>query len=106
MDGNKLAAFIKDWVVGQPCRKAGKGRERLVGPPAQACPGEKTVSRSVIDLYIAAIISLYKQQQQDGVNNKPHPHTGPIRQLIDIIKRSKHAQSKAAFKDKEKGERY
>lgn len=106
MDGNKLAAFIKDWVVGRPCRKAGKRGERLVGPPAQARPGEKTVSRSVIDLYIAAIVGLYEQQRQDGVNNKPHPCTGPIRQLINTIKRSKHAQSKAAFKDKGKGERY
>ena len=104
MTGPKLAAFVQEWVVGRSRRKAGK--RQIYGPPPPLAPGEQEIGAETVKSYIAAVVKLWEEQCEDGVNNHNHPWTGAIKKIVDTLNRNKGAQRRQNYVDKGKGQSY
>lgn len=99
--------------MGRKKRKAGKKKKRKAcavdedaeeGSESEEEGGrDETISASTVDQYVAAMVSLWEDQQRAGVNSYPHPRSGPVHELIDTLKRTQVAKDRREYKDRGRG---
>ena len=117
MDGDKLAAFLQDTVVGRKKRKDGKKKEETPAAPLDADIDEdaltifdalgavdeengQSVSFSTAAGYVSAIVDLWTEQVKAGVNTAQHPRLGAVTAIVDTESRKRAKREKAQYVDR------
>jgi len=75
----------------------------LVADAIKAVEREDSLSESSIKLYVAAIVDLWKQQSQQGINAFPNPREGPARALLQTLRIKQVKEHKATYADRGPG---
>ncbi|DBA00966.1 TPA: LOW QUALITY PROTEIN: hypothetical protein N0F65_006227 [Lagenidium giganteum] len=86
--GAKLNLFLHEEILNRQSKRPEKNS-------SNQCVGVSTV-----ELYVAAVTDLYKQQRDRAMNSNSHPRNSTIASLLTTLKREKHALDRNQFVDR------
>lgn len=103
--GNKMTLFAK-YMSLRPKKRAGRRRpgEEARTRPTKEGEVVKTISSATRNQIVAAIVDLWTQQREAGVNSNPHPREGIYQAYRATVARQKRDKAHREFEDRGLGE--
>lgn len=66
----------------------------------------QTVSGSTVNLYVAAVVDIYKQQVAMRMNNHPHPREGTVKNFLGGLRKTSELKRRLEHVDRGAGDTY
>ena len=63
----------------------------------------QNVGLSTVQIYVAAVVDLWRQQQEKGVNANDNPRLGAVSKLIDVMRKDVQKAKRLAYADRGAG---
>lgn len=103
----KLLAWIQEEFFGHPIepRRGGKSASHLKSedPAEDADEVTRTFAAATIEFYVSAIVSLYNEQTQHGMNSYPHPRTPLVADILASKKSEESKRRRVEYEDRGRG---
>lgn len=97
--------FLSEYVLDREIRTSPYKKARLALQTDDSSPSlvRQTLGSGSIDVYVAAILNLYKQQHSLGNNTNPHPRGVKLKAVLETRAKKEAVRRKSQYEDRAAG---